>query len=484
VRDLVKAAASVATVAITAGLTVAYIGPRVTIGSAITACAVLLGGLVLFRRRLFLATSLRMRPASSALDRERPSVFTEMLFLLLLSGPPMLRARDPVASLHGEIDAVVIFQLLVWGLAGIWILFQLYSRRVNDGLLAQFWLPQKLGLGLVLCLGCSALVSPAPLFTVFKVYQMTTLLFFGFLFVKYYGVETCLDRLLRGYTILCVGAVMFALIAPEVVLNPSTEGSFPRLRGDLYAPIGTVTVFAIALLLANPPAISKPVFLVMLGLFATLLVLSQTRAAYVSISIFVILALVRRPKVATLRRFLWAIPASIVMLTLTGLMPYVTRWIVREPGTASDLGGRVELWSYVSDAVLKKSPLIGLGYYSAARILSLEFAPNIGNAHSGFIEVLVGGGILSLAVLALLWCVLIGHILKLLSRKNDRLSFAASSLLPLIFLMAAGGWGDFDSGPLALTFWCLAAMLPLLQHRFERVRYPGTADAYRPIAPS
>ena len=462
-RDLVKAAASVATVAITAGLTVAYIGPRVTIGFAIIACAVLLGGLVLFRRRLFLATSLRMRPASSALDRERPNIFTEMLFLLLLSGPPMLRARDPLASLHGEIDAVVIFQLLVWGMAGMWILFQLYSRRVNDGLLAHLWLPQKLGLGLVLCLGCSALMSPAPLFTVFKIYQMTILLLFGFLFVKRYGVETCLSRLLLGYTIICVGAVMLAFIAPEATLNLSRDWAFPRWRGDLYVPIGTVTVFAIALLLANPPPVSKPVFLVTLGLFSTLLALSRTRAAYVAMFVFVVLAILRRPKVTALRRFLWAIPTSVVILFLTGFMPDVTRWIIREPETVPDLSGRLELWRYVSDAALKKSPLIGLGYYSASRILSLEFAPNLGSAHSGFVEVLVGGGILSLAVLALLWCVLIGYILTLLSRENDSLSFAASSLLPLVFLMAAGGWGDFDSGPLALTFWCLAAMLPLLR---------------------
>jgi O-antigen ligase len=463
VRDVVKAAASMATVAITAGLAIAYVGPRVTIGFTILVCAALLGGLVLFRRRLFLATSLRMCPSSSALNRERPHVFTEILFVLLLSGPPMFRPRDPLASLRGEVDAVVIFQLLVWGMAGIWILLQLFSRRVTAGQLARLWLPQKLGLGLVLCLGCSALVSPAPLFTVFKVYQMTILLLFGFLFVKRYGVETCLGRLLLGYTIICVGAIMLAFIAPEVTLNPSTDLAFPRWRGDLYVPIGTVTVFAIALLLANPPAVSKPVFLVTLGLFSTLLALSQTRTAYVAMFVFVVLAILRRPKVTTLRRFLWAIPISVVILFLTGLMPYVTQGIIREPESVPDLSGRMELWRYVSDVALKKSPLIGLGYYSASRILSLEFAPNMGNAHSGFVEVLVGGGILSLAVLALLWCVLIGYILTLLSRKNDSLSFAASSLLPLVFLMAAGGWGDFDAGPVALTFWCLAAMLPLLR---------------------
>jgi hypothetical protein len=473
VRDLVKAAASVATVAITAGLIVAYIGPRVTIGFAIIACAVLLGGLVLFRRRLFLATSLRMRPASSTLDRERPSVFTELdrerphffteiLFLLLLSGPPMFRGRSPLASLGGEIDAVVIFQLLVWGLAGIWVLLQLYRYRLNDGLLPQLWLPQKLGLALVLCLCCSAPVSPAPALTVFKIYQMAVSLLVGFLFVKRYGVEACLSRLLRGYFILCVGAVIHVLIAPEATLIPSGHSSVYRIPGNLYVPIATVTVFAIALLLANPPAVSRPVSLIMLGLFSTLFVLSRTRTAYVALFVFVALAVLRRPKGTLVRGFLYALGTSVVILFLAGLMPYVTAWIIREPNTVQDLN-RLGLWTELWNRTLQTSPVIGLGYVSAARILSLEYASNTGTAHSAFLEVLVGGGILSFTVLALLSCVLVVYALTLLSRRNDRLSFATSSLLVMVLLMASGGWGDFDSGPVALTFWCLAAMLPLLR---------------------
>jgi hypothetical protein len=194
-----------------------------------------------------LANSLRICPASSARGRERPHFFTEILFLLLLSGPPMFRGRSPLASLHGEIDAVVIFQLLVWGLAGIWVLVQLYSYRLNDGLLPQLWLPQKLGLALVLCLCCSAPVSPAPALTVFKIYQMAVSLLFGFLFVKRYGVETCLSRLLRGYSILCVGAVIQVLIVPEATLAPTLSpsgDSVYRITGNLFVPIATVTVFA------------------------------------------------------------------------------------------------------------------------------------------------------------------------------------------------------------------------------------------------
>lgn len=388
-----------------------------------------------------------------------------MLFLLLLSGPPMFRSRSPLASLRDVVDPVVIYQLVVWGMAGIWVLVQFYHRRVrvNDGLLSRFWLPQKLGLALVLCLSCSVLVSPAPLLTAYKVYQMAVLLLFGFIFVQRYGVETCLRRLLLGYTILCIGAIILAFVAPHIVLTPSPVSAVARWRGDLYVPIATVTVFAIALLLTHPPAVSKPVFLVMLGLFSTLLVLAQTRTSYVAMLVLVVLAVLRQPKIAALRRFLWAIPAVVVLLLLTGFMPTVSHWVIRNPQTLHGLSGRTGLWTDVSDIALRKSPWIGLGYISAARILSLDYASNLGKAHSAFVEVFVGGGFVSLAVLTLLCCVLVVYILILLSRKNDGLSFAVSSLLPMVFVMAAAGWGGFDSGPLALTFWCLAAMLPLLR---------------------
>jgi hypothetical protein len=453
--NLVKAASSVAILAITAGLAIAYSSPRVTVAFTILACAVLVAGFLLFRRRPVLEPG-----------REQPHFFTEILFLLLLSGPPMFRGRSPLASLNGEMDAIVIFQLLVWGLAGIWVFLQLYSYRLNDGLLPRLWLPQKLGLALVLCLCCSAPLSPSPALTMFKIYQMAVLLLFGFLFVKHYGVEACLSRLLLGYFILCLGAVIYVLIAPEASLSAY------RIRGDLYVPIATVTVFAIALMLANPPAASRPISLIMLGLFSTLFVLSRTRTAYVALFVFVALAIWRRPKGTFVRGFLYALGTSVVILLLAGLMPYVTQWIIRDP-SYQDLN-RLGLWTELWNQVLQKSPVIGLGYVSAARILSLNHASNMGTAHSAFLEVLVGGGILSFTVLALLCCVLVVYALTLLSRKENRLSFAASSLLPMVLLMASGGWGELDSGPAALTFWCLAAMLPLLRGQARAWMILGT----------
>lgn len=463
VRDPLKVCASLTFVVLISGLAVAYGGRRGMIAFLALACAVLLAGYLLFRRRHLLANRLHLSTASSVRERERPDFLTEILFLLLLSGPPMFRARSPLATIRGKIDIVVIFQLLVWGLAGIWVLRPLAGRLLRHGQRVHLQLPQKLGLALVLCLGLSALVSPAPAFTIFKVYEMAVSLLFGFFFVNRYGVEFCLNRLLLAYTILCVGAVVLAFLAPNVLFYGRNHSGIFRLRGDLYVPIGALAVFAIALLFANPPAVPKPIFVMMFGLFSTLLILSETRTAYVAVFVFIALAIVRRPKIAMLRGFLYMIPLAYLTLFLAGLMPDVRQWIVRDPRTITDFGGRLELWTFLWNQTIAKSPLIGLGYASAGRVLSLDFESNLGNAHSAFVGVLVGGGILSISFLMLLVCALVVYALVLFCRNNDRVSFSASSLLPLVLVMASGGWGYFDSGLIALTFWCLAAMLPLLR---------------------
>jgi hypothetical protein len=49
-----------------------------------------------------------------------------LLFLMLMSGPPKLRGRDPFASLAGAIDGAVLFQIAVWTCGGLWVLARLY----------------------------------------------------------------------------------------------------------------------------------------------------------------------------------------------------------------------------------------------------------------------------------------------------------------------------------------------------------------------
>jgi len=47
--------------------------------------------------------------------RRHVTATAAVLFLLILSGPPRMRIRDPEASLRGDVDWVVVIHLLVWG---------------------------------------------------------------------------------------------------------------------------------------------------------------------------------------------------------------------------------------------------------------------------------------------------------------------------------------------------------------------------------
>ncbi len=172
-----------------------------------------------------------------------PDAWASILFVLILSGPPTLRVRDLAASIRGEVDYVVLLHLVVWGSAGVWVCYQVVVRRlVERRTVLQLWVPQKIGLVLVVCLGASALVSPGFALTLFKVYQILVMLLFSLLFVQRYGANACLRRLFVGSVLLVISLVVSAIIAPDLVLGGS------RLRGDLIAPAGDVSVFSLILL--------------------------------------------------------------------------------------------------------------------------------------------------------------------------------------------------------------------------------------------
>jgi hypothetical protein len=58
-------------------------------------------------------------------------VLATIVFSPLVGGPPQLRTRDAAASLRRDIDAVVLFQLAVWAVAGMWVTYRLAVAGAN-----------------------------------------------------------------------------------------------------------------------------------------------------------------------------------------------------------------------------------------------------------------------------------------------------------------------------------------------------------------
>ncbi len=394
------------------------------------------------------------------LFHRRPTIAAATVFLLALSGPPRLRFRDPEASLRGEFDWVVILHLVVWGAAGLWVLWQIAGRFQAKRSLFPWRLPQILGLAMILALGVSAWVSDAPLLTAFKVYQILVVQFLVWIFTERFGAWTSLKTMLWGNALLCLAIATCAFLFPdEVWIATELDPEPSRLVGELIAQTGVVAVLAIILLLTCVRRVWSLLPLASLILFLGLLAFSLMRTAYVTVFVFFALVLLRRPSIKPVRRVAYVLCTAVMLLYVWGRLPSVSQY--RDPETVSTLGDRIGLWRHLTAVTLHQSPWFGLGYYSASRIHGPEYNVGLGTAHSMFVEVLSGGGLVSFALLTALCVTLSFYVVRLLYRRRDRLSFATSALFIACLLFGFTG-EELDSGPVAMGFWFCAAVLPWL----------------------
>jgi O-antigen ligase len=402
---------------------------------------------------------------------QRATFASTLLFLLMYSGPPKFRIRDPEASIRGDIDWVVVLHIIVWGLAGAWVLLQISKRDRARLLLARLRMPQKLGLAMILLLALSAVISKAPALSAFKIYQMAVCLLFTQLFAQRFGYTSCLKHIFWGTALLCAAIAACAFFAPDLVWLGSDFNPDPsRLKGDLIASTGTVSALAIILLLASVRKIWRALPLALLGMFLWLLVFSLMRTAYLVVLGFFVLVLIKRPKAKSLKQFVYLASASALALYAYHMVPSLSQY--REPGDIANLGDRLGLWRYLTNVTMTQSPWLGLGYYSASRIYGPQYNPGLGSAHSMFFEILSGGGVLCFLLFLALCALLSMYAAYLLYKNRDPFTFAtvAMFLATIIF----GSMGDeIDSGPVAMCFWYSATALPLL-YEWSLKRTPQT----------
>lgn len=457
-----KSVVTVALLAIVSAALMAYGGAYLTRTATIAACSCLVVCLAAYL--LCSGPTARHRNPRGGFtpnppSTERPPILVTVLFVLLLSGPPQTGSRDPLASIRGEIDSVILFQITVWLIAGLWICRQLLPGLLHRHGLLRLPVPVRLGLLLILILGASTVVSIGPELTAFKVYEMLVMLLFASLLVQEYGVRAYLHQLFVGYATLSLAVVLAAFVAPGLVI----EGDAGRMRGDHVAFTGVVTVFALILLCTKTAKVPRAAWLAFVGLELVLLGASRTRTAFAAFLAFLLFGVLVRPAITRMRWSISVAIAAIAVIAVAGLGPGTIMWLVRETESISTLSDRTGLWTHLTDVVISKSPWIGLGYYSGTRVYSLEYNPGLGTAHSAWFEVFAGGGFLGLAALVLLWGALIVCVVRLRDIRTDPPSFASSSLLIAVFSFSITGWGGFDTGPVAFTFWSLVAILPSLR---------------------
>lgn len=400
-----------------------------------------------------------MRDARAGRPGLSPTWTDSLLFLALMSGPPKFRDRDPMASLTGSIDAVVLLHIVVWGLGALWVLTRLYSSLVRRGILPAVTPSQMIGVLLIAALSLSAYHSPGVLLTVFTLAQFAVMIGFTWLFLNRYGPTTYLRHLFAGVCVLAAMLIGSLLLDPSVAI---TETMMRRFPGYHISSTGTGAVAGIGLIfcLSNVPRLSPVRFWGLVGLFALLLAASRMRTAYVGIMIYLLIGSVFG-KGLRVRQFVGVLTALFVGLLALEVASRTTDYIVRETKTIDTLSDRVPLWAYLTETVVRDEPLIGLGYFAATRVLGPNYNEDLGTAHSVFFEVLVGGGIVS-AVLYLILCgSLSSYAVRLLQLGSGQAeAVAVVGLFVFSLVVGITSTEALHPGVVGFAFWSMPTLLP------------------------
>ncbi|HTU35353.1 MAG TPA: O-antigen ligase family protein [Candidatus Acidoferrum sp.] len=388
----------------------------------------------------------------------RPGAIATTLFLLLFSGPPKFRIRSPEASLNGHIDFALLVNIVIWLFGGLWVACRMWKAWRERRSRIHLFLTHKMAAIAVGLLGVSIFVSLDPELTAFKVFQIIVALLFTSFFLELYGVDRFLDLLLIGCAALCSMIVVCAAIVPDLVLF-MTDTGYPRLRGEAIADAGVVAALGTILLFTSVRRFSLPTFLCLSVLFGLVLLFSLARIAWLAAALFFAVAVLKRPAIRTMKWVytFWVVVGVGLLAGAVGQMN-----MVRDPQSVSDLSGRLGLWAYLGTVTLSQSPWFGLGYLAASREIGMEYDPQLGSGHSIFVDVFVGGGLVTELAFLVLVIAMVVYAIKLLRRRRDAHSFAAACLMLTVVLIGAVG-ASIDSTPFGFIFWSLVTMLPLLK---------------------
>jgi O-antigen ligase len=397
--------------------------------------------------------------------RRTPTWLDSVLFVMLMSGPPKFRDRDTTASLAGQVDAVVLLHIVVWGCGALWVASALYPSLVRRGAIPPLNRAQVLGGLLIAGLSASLWHSPGFMLTAFTLGQFAIMLSFAWLFAHRFGTSSYLHHLFAGVCVITLMLIAAAVLTPDMVIVAREQ----RFRGERIAPVGAVAAMGLAFCLSNVPRLRSLSFWGMTTLFGILLTTSRMRTAYVGMVAFLLLgwAFGRGLRVRKLVPVLMAL--AVALLVMDAVAP-TTEYLVRDTKSLSSMSDRVPLWGFLTRAVMRESPVVGFGYFAGSRVLAPQYNPGLGTAHSAFFEFLVGGGLVGAGLYVMLCAALLWYAGQLLATARGRPeTLAAVGLLALALVNGIMSTEATHAGPVGFSFWSMTALLPAL-YREARVR--------------
>jgi O-antigen ligase len=415
-----------------------------------------------------------------------PTPLESLLFLGLMTGPPKFRYRDVTASLTGAVDSVVLLQIVVWTCGGLWVFARLYPTIVKSRLAPVASGVQVLGALFIVAMSLSIWRSPGVMLTGFMLGQFVVMLLFAWVFAARFGPSIYLRHLFAGVVVLALLMAVAVFLAPELVI----VGGSQRFRGDRIAPAGPVAAMALVFCLSNAPPLRSALFWPAMAFFGAMLAASRTRTAYIAFVAYLVVGFIRG-KGLRVRRLVPLLVGLALSLFLLDAVTQPAEYLIREEGSVQTMSGRLPLWGYLFATVMRDEPLIGLGYYAASRIVAPQYNPGLGNAHSAFFEVLVGGGLVGLAAYLVLCASLLWYAGRLLGTAGGQPNaVAAVGLLCIALIQGITGSEALNAGPIGFTFWSMTALLPAMCREAasrtvinpQRVRLGRRASSVQPAA--
>jgi len=262
-----------------------------------------------------------------------------------------------------------------------------------------------------------------------------------------------LMRLIEWTAMLTAATLVAALIGfvvwPSAFSIPSI-GVFPLQMDAPFVSANSIAyggaavgLFCLARHVAPPPGSRIGAgYLWLTFFFAIFPVLSQGRTGQTVFILGALLLLLRRrPGMALL---LVVPPALILGLTFLG---EISRFFLRGQQEAQFLGlsGRLILWQWAWES-FQNHPLFGVGFGIGSRYMFAQgtggFGADISSAHNGFLEVLLGTGLMGFAfwLPSLLWGVRLAVAGYLAGQRLDVCILYAYLIATTVMSIGVGGW--------------------------------------------
>jgi O-antigen ligase len=347
----------------------------------------------------------------------RPRIALIFSFFLVMLAETRFRSRDPNALISGDIDAQIVFELILYAVILLFTLLNMGSSRLQH---AKPTLIERILFGYVMIAIISSFWSYDPRITAVRGIQLLILYSLCFLAVRVLGSQRVL-RILTGtvifYVLICSLislSIPWPSIRPRGVERFSWFSVHPILAASYT---GTAVVFIIAEALFAPGSWRRRImglplwlYIIPLGL---ILLATRSRGALIAVVLAGSVLLVRKYVNPWIAGFVGSITFALYTTSL-GLGLYSARtagdllddqhpliaFVLRQQSAEDFLSvsGRAELWHSVYAMFLDR-PIFGYGY-NASRNLLLKVLPWAGDAHNAFAETLLGLGI---AGTALVW---------------------------------------------------------------------------------